>query len=372
MAVQVFQEEENEAMNTLWITLIVVFFLASFAKAQDFQFENGLTVHRVRHDNRTRLLFCIIVIVFVFVAGCRYYVGSDFGAYYHDYRKYIGEIPQSIRNLNEPVIRIIYRIATYVWDDGWACIFSVAAVTLILELRFIYINTTDIQLASILFVFIMFSGCFNAVRQALALAVVCCGFPYIRERRFKPFLVTFFIAFLCHRSAIIIILVYFFAHRKLNLASMLLTVVGLVIVLWSYGTVFNYVGFLTGEEIDLNNSYWANSVNVVSTIVAVVPFFAFWLLLNDHEKNEDEIFYLNLLFIHASISIITMNSTALARLKMYTESFQIIAYPELLKKMNPKYRRIITYAIIVLYGFIWWYSSKDIVWHWMWERTHVV
>lgn len=359
-------------MNTLWITLIVVVVLAWLAKSQDLQFEGGITTQRIHHSNKTKFFFILIVLVLIFVAGCRYYVGSDFRAYYHDYVTYINELPEALRTFNEPVIRLIYKIVTLIWRDGWACILSVAAITLILELRFVYINTDDILLASILFMFIMFSSCFNAVRQSLAVAVFCCGFPFLRERRFKPYLLVCIIAFLCHRSALVLLPIYFVVHRKLRLLNLLLVLAGVILLFQSYELLFSAVGLVSGEDVNLNDSYWTNSVNVLSTITAVVPFFAFILILNDHEKTEEETFYLNLLLIHAVISVVTMNSTAIARTRMYSAPFLVIAIPELLKKTNIKYRRVIAYVIVILYGIVWWYTSKDIVWSWMWQRGHAV
>lgn len=359
-------------MNTLWITLIVVVVLAWLAKSQDLQFEGGITTQRIHHSNKTKFFFILIVLILIFVAGCRYYVGSDFRAYYKGYETLINELPEALRTFNEPGLKLLYKLAVSIWHDGWACILFAAALTLILELRFVYINTDDVLLASILFVFILFSSSFNAVRQDLAVAVFCCGFPSLRERRFKSFLIICILAFLCHRSAIVMLPIYFLTHRRFKFFGLLSIAIGLFILFQSYEILFNAVGLLSGEEVNLNDSYWTNSVNALSTIVAVIPYFVFLLLLNGHDKSEEENFYLNLLFIHAIVSLVTMNSTAIARMRMYTAPFLVIAIPELLKKVNPKYRRIITYAIVIIYGFIWWYTSKDIVWYWMWQRGHAV
>ncbi len=359
-------------MSVLWTTLLIVAVLGYFSQTNDYQLGDEITYCKVSHTRQAKFFFCLVVIVLIFVAGNRYYVGSDFKSYYHGYEYYSSDLWRRLVKLDEPVISIIYKIATAIWHDGWAGILATAAFTIVLSLNYIYRNTDCILLALVLYVFIVFGSCFNAVRQTMAMAICCCAFPYLRDKKPKQYFLIIFIAFLCHKSAILMLGVYFVCHRKITLKHVLILTIVSIIVLNSYDRVYMLAGSILDEEISLENEYWTNEVRPLSVIVECVPFLFFEILLSGHEKTEEEDFYLNLLLINLLVSVITMNSTCLARMRIYTNPYLVIALPELLKKTRPIDRKIVTLTMVVLYGVVWWYSSRDLTWLWLWQRSHVV
>ena len=335
-------------MLVYWMVWFAVLILAGFCKAYDFYPSQELTESRVYHGGLATFFFLIASIMLIIVAGCRYYVGADFGAYYK-YKNYLDFLP-SIKALDEPGIRVIYNIAVLIHRSGGMCIMAAATVTLGLELSALYKNTDNIGFALPLFVFTCWTSCFNGVRQDLAVAVLFCGLPALREKNFKKYAFIVFLAFLCHRSAIIMILVYFIVNRKVNARNVIILIVASVIVLLSYDKVYNLVNtVLLDHDVTGQEAYWGTVVNIYRVLTYIVPAAFFLYMYRYAEKDCLTCFYLNLLLIHAIVGAVTMNSAALARMVMYTMPFAVVAMAELLKRLSGNNRRIYSCGIVILF-----------------------
>ena len=163
-------------------------------------------------------------------------------------------------------------------------------------------------------------------------------------------------AFLCHRSAILMVLLYFLAHRKINLLNIVIMLLCVIILLGSYNFLFDIAGNVLDKKYDMTNTYNTTSVNVFRILVGVAPAFYFGFSLRSKEKTETEEFFLNLLMIHAMVNVITLNSAYLARVSIYTAPFVVISISELSKTINIKYRKVTMVGIIFLYFIFWLYQ----------------
>lgn len=361
-------------MNVYWIVWISIIILAVFIRQGDYACSGELTASRCVHTKAAKICFVIAGILLVMIAGCRYYVGTDFGAYYRQYRLYVGtnRIVRAFIKLDEPGIRIIYTLASAVHDTPGMCIFAVAAVTLGIELSVIYKNTDMIGAALVLFAFTCWSACFNGVRQDLAAAVLFCGLPALREKNFIKYAIIVFLAFLCHRSAIVMILVYFIVNREVNTKNIILLIAASAVVLVSYDYVFGFVNVVLDHDLTGQEAYWNARVNVLRTASKVAPAVFFMLVYKGKTKTPESNFYLNLLIVHAVVAVVTSNSTALARMSMYTAPFAVIAIVELVKRFPLGIRGLVNMVIAGLYWFMEWYecskspalSSFRLKWFW--------
>ena len=350
-----------------WFSMIILGIAINHA---DYLPDEELTVKNVDHTFRARRLYFLASIILILFAGCRYYVGADFGAYYN-YRTYL-DFWESFKALDEPGIRLIYSIAVRIHETGQFCIFAVAAVTLGLELRVIYKSTDQIGTAIILFSLMCWTACFNGVRQALAVAVLFCGFPALRDKDFKRYLVIAFLAFLCHRSAIVMVLIIFMTSRKTSIGNIFFLLVLSIMALYSYDRVFHVVNIIMDNSVTGNEAYWSTQVNRFRPLIRIVQAGFFLYVYRDEEKTNTISYYLNILIVSAVISIVTMNSAALARMSLYMAPFTVIALVELLKIFPEITRKKITALVIILYGIVEYEECNGIVFtldklRWFWN-----
>ena len=345
-------------MTVYWFVWVGIVLIATLISKAETEPDTQLTIKRRYHSGTEKWLFIVATLILIFVAGCRNEVGADFGSYFHYYTKYLN-FWEALISFKEPGIHFVYSIAAMIRDTGRFCLFSVAAVTIGLQMFTLYRNTNNIALALVLYTFTCWTACFNGVRQALAAAVLFCGFSVLRDKKFFKFFVIVILAFLCHRSAIIMVLMYFIAHRKISIKNVIILITASVIVLLSYDYVFHFVGLILDEDILATEStYWTNAVNPLRVLSRVAPAVFFLCVCRNNEKTPELSFYLNLLIIGAVVSIVTMNSTAMGRMGLYMAPFMVISIVELIKVVESRYTRLLTIAIVLLYGIMEWYEIQ--------------
>lgn len=327
------------------------------------------------YENRpTGFFVLIIAAILIFVAGFRFYVGSDFGAYYKNYDGNFDSFFQSLIHYEEPGIRFIAWLSRLAWDDGGAVIFLAAAVTISAFIIQIYRHSKLFPVCIMLFIFIgAWHGCFNGVRQYLAAAVLIMGHRYILEKRFWLYALFVFLASLFHTTALIMILPYFLMNREINIKNMLIIIVGTIIIRYSYDTIYNLVGFYKGHEVTLNQ-YATSTVNILRIAVAFAPLIVYAVFCDKKGLSQEETFYINGIILNAFALFATMNSTYLARASIYTEIFPVVGYGFLLCRIREKrLRNVIIAIVLICFAAYWWYSifisSALNNFQWIWNRT---
>ena len=344
-------------MTVYWIVWASEILIAALISKAEVEPDSQLTVKRRYHSSSEKWLFIIAALLLIFIAGCRNDVGADFGSYYRLYTNYM-DFWGSLKTLEEPGIHLVYSIAAMIRNTGRFCVFAVAAVTIGLQMLTLYRNTNKIGLALILYTFMCWTAGFNGVRQALAAAVLFCGFSALRDKKFIKFFVIVILAFLCHRSAIVMVLIYLLVHRKISIRNVIILIIASSIVLLSYDYVFQLAGMVLEEDILGTAEYWSTEVNRLRVLAHVVPAAFFLFVCRNKEKTPELSFYLNLLIVGAVVSVVTMNSAALSRMNMYMTPFMIIAIVELFKMVDSKYTKLLTIATVLLYGIMEWYECQ--------------
>lgn len=355
------------------LTYLAVLFLTSFFSllAQyKLSYAEGAGL-KPRYSLFTKFNLFIAAAVLVLVAGLRYRVGTDYAAYASNYYDYIIEVWQSIKSLDEPVIRIIAWIGSKFYNDYASMLFLAAVVTIALSMRTIYKNTDKFLFATLLYIFLgCWTGLFNGVRQYLACAIVFAGHRFIFEKKFLKYALVVFLAFLTHKSALIMIVFYFVANRKITVMNMVILALGTVVLLYSYDYVFEIIGWAREAPLP-RDTYITSSVNPLRIAVAIAPALLIPVYLKEIEINPEKTFYANWLIIHGAMMVATSRSAYLARMGIYTGIFTAIALPRILDKKS-RQNFILETAIIVFYFAYWWYeimtSSYLIPFRWIWER----
>jgi len=336
-------------------TIIITLLFCGFAQKYDFPQTEEASVGRVNHTSSAQILFFIVVLWLTVVAGFRYNIGTDFGAYYRGYDSFIFRLPNNLRNLNEPGFGLIALIASNISDNGTTVMLCTSALTIGLCMKTIKNNTDCLVVASLLFLFLeCWHESFNAVRQCLAVAVVFAGYRYLKDARFLKYVFVIFIAFLFHKSAIALIVIYPLIRRKVTFPNITLLIIGTLAVFLSYDLIFEFQSEVLSDGI-VQYGYVTNAVNIFRVLANAAPA-VFFLVFRPQEPSQTTDFYTNILLIHAAIAVASSASTYLARMMMYTAPFVCIAIPELLKTVDIKIRQWAKPVILILFCAFWLYD----------------
>jgi len=252
----------------------------------------------VSFTNKKNNLFYmgLLTIVLVFISGFRYGVGMD----YHPYEWVMG----AIINDGNVHTRIGYRSFVLLLDSlGFsyqAIFFTMAFVTVSLFMMFYYRYSKYPLLSSFLFVTmpILYLYTMNSARQFLAAGIFTIGLKYIIERNLFPYLITIIIASLFHKSAILLLPLYFILHKKASILLYLITAIFYFSILLFAEPIAKYVG------ISLSYFYFYENIAVSLKAYVFLFIFLFVYLLKDKLIKVDRIntVFINMLFIAILIS----------------------------------------------------------------------
>ena len=318
-------------------------------------------------------LLCALLLILV--AGLRWQVGTDYGAYRINYTAYANHVWTALIRYQEPGINLIAWISRLLYDDYATMLFLAAALTVGLFVGTSKRYSLDFPFAIAIYLMVgAWHGCFNGVRQYLAAAVLFAGHRYMLERKFWRYALVVFVASLFHTTALVMILPYFFMTRKPDWKQFLVMLLGVILIRYSYDAIFDLVGFYKGHDIVIDE-YVTNEVNPLRIAVAFAPVVVYLFFTDKRSMGKADYFYINGILLNAFALFATMNSTYLARACIYTESYLIIGYGYLVRLIKDKrVRWLALFFICILYWFYWWYSISESGslnhFQWIWNRSN--
>lgn len=309
-------------------------------------------------ENKYFIFKPLIVFILIFVSGFRYYVGTDYGGYYKRVFQY-EELIESLKELNEPLYALITFASRKIYDEGIFVIFVFSALTIILIYDGIkYVDQNDIALISFLYIT---TGCwlfsFNGVRQALATAIIFAFANSKKKHSIINTIIICFIAFLVHKSAIVMIPILLLARRKFDFKQIVLIIASGIIIPFAFDFVFEFMGVNTESEYDM--VYVNHEINPIRVAVAFAPVLVMTIIENKKEFFYKYGFECNMVSINALLMITTANSAYLNRITQFTSLFIICYLPKALKATSKNLRIIITLCAVVLYFVYWVYELRS-------------
>jgi transmembrane protein EpsG len=361
-------------MGTYYFVIMWVAFFTYFSERYDYIREDDEYVlcSSVEHTRSTRLLFVLASAMPILASGLRYHVGTDSWQYERNIPYYAQDVWSSFATWNEPGIRVFAKVATLLNSSDPAPIFFFITSLFICVLYFktIYKQTNMLCMSSLLFIFLSWADSFNGIRQYMAAVILFAGISFLKSRKLIKWIITVIIASLFHRTAIVMLLLYFVVFSQINIKNLVKMIAAVGLASIFYEQVLNTVGWFMDES--MTDAYSTLSVNVLRILVAVAPTVLFWSTYIGKEVDEEKKLYLNLLMIHSFVSIIAAKSAYLSRITIYTTPYLVVGIPNLLEKFSYSNKKILRFLILVLYFVFWWYdtfkSSNLNTFHWIWER----
>lgn len=363
-------------MQTIIITAVVTGLFAFMANTQyKHAFAKNPVTGKEGSGNLTSYYMFVFICAAILssVAGLRYSVGTDFGAYYWGFPSYVKEFDTRIVQWDEPGISLIAKIVSWFSDDGAVFIFACAVLTVSLFVFTLAKNTNDFFFVVMLYVFTgCWSGCFNGVRQYLAAAVFFAGHRFIYERKFLKFCLVVFLAASFHISALILLPVYFIITKKLDIKKIIFIMISGIALIYSYDIIFDLVGVIKDSDKDIGGSTYAtNNIHPLRVVISLAPILLyFFLVLQKRSFSGEENFYLGFIFVYSAVTIATQNSAYLNRANIYFAPFISLSLLYLINKFDKSQQFIIKAVALILYAIVWIYiDASKVTWYWVFDRA---
>lgn len=183
----------------------------------------------------------------------------------------------------------------------------------------------------------------TGLRQTIATSLaVFCAFPFIKKRKLIPFLLLVLLASTIHKSALIVLPMYFFYGRKINRPVMAFSLAGVGIVAVFRNELLKWLSDVTDYQY---GQYDTEGPLVFTAIIAVIWVAVFVFIPNIHargrKKNDYRIFCLCSAAILLPLVFVNPN---LMRTVQYFSLILIVLIPELIRIFEKK-TRIAIYAV---------------------------
>ena len=316
--------------------------------------QNNLSLEEVKKPNW--FIVWLIFLCIAFVGSFRYNVGTDFFSYFKNDR-WAGKFNKG--DYSEPGFTLLAIICEKLFGTQSAALTIVSAtITVALFIFTIAKRQESFPLSIILFVFTgVFTGMFNGLRQYLAAAILFSGYHFVVNKKPIRWLIVVLLASCFHTTALLMFFIYFVCNLKCNWGLVFLYLTIAAVLLFAYEPLFDLVGALKQEEVDMNEAYMKTSVNILRVAVQCVPI-GMLLFLDKNKINEDKEcrFLLNVCLLNAAIAVAAMNSAYLSRFWIYTSCFQTLMYPKIFSKMKKRSRELFIVAMLFFYALFWAYE----------------
>lgn len=307
-----------------------------------------------------RVAGVVYTVALAFIGMFRYDVGQDYFAYEIIY-------DDIAMNWNYgDTIEIGFRSVCWLCSeiDGTAQLMFalVSAATIILVYKGLSYFSKDISLSLFVFMGIgqLYLNTFNAVRQAVAIALFVYGLRYIAQHKLIKYILVMLLATSFHASSIILVPLYWFLRRgwgkiSVMIAGAVLAVSGTVIINMILNS--SYAKYLMQDQFTSEVS----ATNIMYFAMSVLIFLCSGFLMKGY-KYRDILINLNILSMFCFLLYQVFSDTPVMIVVTRLSYYFMIGYP-LLFVMTIKYiddkliKSVMTFGLVALISFMFYRSS---------------
>lgn len=301
-------------------------------------------------------------------------VGIDVLVYKRNFQRYLfyswSEIFTNVLDGEiEAGFVVITKLLSYVTSNfRWMII--IAALISVIPIWYLFRKEGKVGfLAIAMFITVSpFAMFFSGLRQAMAMAFVVPCYYFCREKKIWHWLFMIFVAFLFHRSALILLFMYPVYHLRLKREYHIAYILPIIGVVYLYKKpIFAFLLRFVGDYADeYAGEFKETGAFAVTLLLAVLLIYAF--IIADPDKIDyDTMGLRNLMVLCAVLQVFSGVHTIAMRMNYYYLILIPIAISKIIKNANRKLGDIVSISVICLtlfftgYFFYHAYTDADIL-----------
>ena len=213
----------------------------------------------------------------------------------------------------------------------------------------------------------------NMMRQWIAMAMMLLAFQYFKDGSNKYFIITFIIAILFHKAAILglfIIMAYKFLNKKsgavvlktvqntYDLKKILLLCLILIIFLLTISNKFR-LSLINAFHFSEYATYIDGEVTLsLNQLVVDIPIIFLLISIWKFRKNiVDNYFYVFCIFSNIFLSQLASVMAYSSRISLYISIFKILIVPVYISSMSSKLQKYISLLGVIMFYLLYWYYT---------------
>lgn len=345
-------------MGILWINLFVVY-LSSFC-ARYF----SSPMDRAPYIKPNKFLIFISTISLVLVAGLRNNIG-DTPLYMHSYRLIDDSGFKNLSFEGDFGFNFFQLVLHRTSEDPQLLIFVSALITNILIVWVLCQYSRMIEISLYVYITLgMFTVSMNGIRQYLAAAIVFTTTKFILNGDWKKFFIIVLFASTIHKTALILLPIYFIVRREAWTKTTFSFLTFGVIIAIGYGQFSSALfSVIENSQYGHYQNFSEGGANIIRVAVSGIPLiFAFLGREKLRELWPKSDYIVNLTLLGFIFMVISTQNWIFARFNIYFGLFSLILTSWLLHLFTERNRRFIYYCLLLFY-FIYFYYESVIALH---------
>lgn len=364
-------------MTVYWFMMAWVIFFGILAQASSRRVYVGEYLGEEVYEPRVHLFMAVVTFaVIVFFAGARSSIG-DTSAYTNMFNNY--PLLQDAHDVifddtaREPGFRLFsILIKTYISDNYTVWLYIIAIISGICVMIPLYKYSCNFGVSAFLFMAsCQISWMFNGMRQFLVAAIIFSCTGLILKNRTLLYVLIVCVLSTIHKSAFILIPMYFIAQGEpWNKRTLLF--IGCIVLTMLFTTKFTNLLTDVVEQTDYASSVnefkaTDDGTNPIRILVESVPTILAFIYRNKIKDKLTPIIKLsiNMSLISSGLYIISKVASSgvlLGRLPIYFSMYNLILLPWLLKNIFANKEKDLVYYTMIICYFIFFYYQMCISW----------
>lgn len=237
-------------------------------------------------------------------------------------------------------------ISIFTNNGQWILFFSSFIMCLLIA-KFIYDNTNNVFISTYIFMCeSIYMNSFNLMRQLLALSIGIQCYTFLKKNNYRKSILLILIAFLFHKSAIVLFVLIPLFWIKNNKKAIKYVVFFSVLINFSIPIIYKILyKFIPLYAFYLKNNYWQTSIDGRILLWFIEIIICFFIIKNNINDKESFIIT-SCTIIHIALQFMGLNIVMFERLSLYFSIFLIFLFPYFSRYIKGNYK--IIYKLFIM------------------------
>ncbi|MEM8861200.1 MAG: EpsG family protein, partial [Chloroflexota bacterium] len=306
-----------------------------------------------------------IAFVWIFLglfSAFRYKIGPDY-LQYEIVHGWLLAQPEIALIISEPFHVFLTFLAEYM-GAGFqfvAFVYSILTITIFyFGFRYFAPNRGALAIMTVLFTCMLYAASLNGIRQYLAAAIFLYSCRFIVERKLLPYLILIFISFLVHKSAVLLVPIYFL-HRDWKNVQVFAILISLSLVIFAMQVsginmaegILQIIGLLGLDYSSYVDGGRFSASPPIYTLVVMIFSIIFVAALAIFKRDHPlMLFAFNMCVGLVCVKLIASNMTILGRFDLFFEPFVVVILAllcsnEVRARINPISREQLAVLVLI-------------------------
>lgn len=314
--------------------------------------------------SKNKKMISILFFSLFLFAVLRYGFGNDFFSYleWFEYIKSTGETPYGTQ--------ILFTFLNKICPN-FTLLLAITSGFYLYGVCYLIKNNVNAKYSGLSFLIFLinpylFLMNLSAIRQSIAIAIFVFAIRFAKERKIVPYILLIVVACLFHKSAIILMPVYFFANEnKVKRYHSIAIFVGTIVILCSSQLINNIITFFLDYFKDKNyDLYFTDSVGNSLRATLLSGVYLLYVIINLNRLDGKALLYSKLYLISMILAVLSYRFSMLTRVQMYFDIFSIVSIPKIIEwNINNNWKNVSRFinvyvfpVLIILIYFLRYYS----------------